>query len=282
MNNNYNTQQDLQDKLKDDDLKCDKLGQDTAVDNGDDSDLETSQAADCPSWLPEKFFKSGITNVEALAKSYTFLEKRLSQSASAKEQASSDLLQSQNEGEAVENTTAENVDKNQQQNTCSDYEIDLGSSSLTRDSEFEKVLQDNDFNNLQAQTVYDLANEYISPLVEQISDLNLKVIEGQLENEFGGREAWQNTKSSIYNWGCANLPKETMDTLSTTVQGVKTLHKLMEGSLEHKFSSGGDIEISLTAVSLRKMMDNPKYWRDKDPEYIKRVQAGFKQLYPDN
>lgn len=31
--------------------------------------------------------------------------------------------------------------------------------------------------------------------------------------------------------------------------------------------------------NLRLLMQNPKYWRDQDPEMVKRVEEGFKRLY---
>lgn len=30
---------------------------------------------------------------------------------------------------------------------------------------------------------------------------------------------------------------------------------------------------------LKMLMQNPKYWRDRDPEIVKRVEEGFKRLY---
>lgn len=31
--------------------------------------------------------------------------------------------------------------------------------------------------------------------------------------------------------------------------------------------------------TLREMMKDPKYWRDQEPEYVKKVENGFKKLY---
>ena len=36
---------------------------------------------------------------------------------------------------------------------------------------------------------------------------------------------------------------------------------------------------NLTDSDLRRMMRDPKYWRDADPEYIRKIENGFKKLY---
>ena len=35
----------------------------------------------------------------------------------------------------------------------------------------------------------------------------------------------------------------------------------------------------MSEETLKKLMQSPKYWRDQDPELLKRVEAGFKRLY---
>lgn len=37
----------------------------------------------------------------------------------------------------------------------------------------------------------------------------------------------------------------------------------------------------ITVEELREMMKDPKYWKDQDPEYVKKVENGFKKLYSD-
>ena len=36
---------------------------------------------------------------------------------------------------------------------------------------------------------------------------------------------------------------------------------------------------TLTDNDLRRMMQDPKYWRDNDPEYVRKIENGFKKLY---
>ncbi len=34
-----------------------------------------------------------------------------------------------------------------------------------------------------------------------------------------------------------------------------------------------------TETELREMMRDPKYWRDQDPETVRKIEQGFKKLY---
>ena len=42
----------------------------------------------------------------------------------------------------------------------------------------------------------------------------------------------------------------------------------------------GDVRGSGSEDGLRKMMRDPRYWRERDPEMVKKVTRGFKTLYP--
>lgn len=37
-----------------------------------------------------------------------------------------------------------------------------------------------------------------------------------------------------------------------------------------------------TEKELREMMRDPKYWRDRDPETVRKIEDGFKKLYGGN
>ena len=49
----------------------------------------------------------------------------------------------------------------------------------------------------------------------------------------------------------------------------------MEPSVKTEKSSNE----KLSDNDLRNMMQDPKYWRDKNPEYIRTIENGFKKLY---
>ena len=49
--------------------------------------------------------------------------------------------------------------------------------------------------------------------------------------------------------------------------------EMINGTIENK--------PEITEEELREMMKDSKYWKDQDPEYVKKVENGFKKLYND-
>lgn len=41
-------------------------------------------------------------------------------------------------------------------------------------------------------------------------------------------------------------------------------------------------DLAKSEAALRKMMQDPRYWREKDPEIVDKVSRGFQRLYPDD
>lgn len=81
--------------------------------------------------------------------------------------------------------------------------------------------------------------------------------------------------------GAAESPPEIYDALATTSEGVIALYQMMSSPEPVMGREGGMIE-ELSDASLRKMMEDPRYWRDKDPSYVAKITKGFEKLYRKN
>ena len=57
------------------------------------------------------------------------------------------------------------------------------------------------------------------------------------------------------------------------------LHQMMRASEPELLGAGESSAAELTEEALAEMMRDPRYWRQRDPEFIARVTAGFKRLY---
>ena len=53
----------------------------------------------------------------------------------------------------------------------------------------------------------------------------------------------------------------------------------MMQSMEPTVQTDDGGEKILSDDELRRMMRDPKYWRDMDPEYVRKIENGFKKLY---
>ena len=83
------------------------------------------------------------------------------------------------------------------------------------------------------------------------------------------------------SWGRANLPDAVFDALSQSYDGVLTLHRLMSDGEPAMISGAQPAPGGRNEGQLRKMMDDPRYWRDHDPAFTAEVRRGFEVLYPD-
>ena len=53
----------------------------------------------------------------------------------------------------------------------------------------------------------------------------------------------------------------------------------MMQSMEPDVATQSSQTKNITDADLRRMMRDPKYWRDNDKEYIRKIENGFKKLY---
>ncbi len=228
--------------------------------------MEEALVKEPPDWLPLKFWdaKKGEIRLQALAKSYKLLEKRLS-SIQGKKSEGSDSQQGEG---AVDNSVDNLVDKIV-------HKREKPLNNLVDNNDNKPVDIDVDNN----KGVEDAADDIDDKNVDNVDDdMALAVLE--LERIFGGSDNWQRLRPQLMDWGQRNLPAGTFQLLSGSVEGIKALHDLMLSSpKEPRLVEGGDLPQALDESRLRRMMEDPRYWRERDPQFVNRVLRGFQQLY---
>jgi hypothetical protein len=173
----------------------------------------------------------------------------------------------------------ETGENNQSLEALIDYAITLDHDLFDVDPKLNERLRAAGFTGEQAQMVYDLATEELMPVAEEIAGaLQSEVDDRRLEAHFGGAGKWRETQRQLKSWGGANLPTEAFESLASSYEGVKTLHRLMQGSEPQIVQSGG-VGRSTNATDLRRMIRDPRYWRDRDPDFVREVTAGFEKVY---
>jgi hypothetical protein len=213
-----------------------------------------AEASPRPNDVPEKFWdpERGEMRTDALLKSYIELERKLGSIASL------DIPQSADE-----------------------YGIKLDDPLLQSDADINARLHAAGFTRQQAQLVYDLAAERLTPMIAEVASVFEADSQiARLIDHFGGAEKWREASRQITAWGKASLPSQVYEALATTSEGVLAMHRMMsekEPSLVHGGSTGSGAP---SEAELKEWMRDPRYWRDQDPSFIDKVRQGFRKLYP--
>ncbi len=221
--------------------------------------------------IPEKFLnnQTGEINVDALLNSYLNLEKKMSTSMNIPNENSS-------EEEIKSFYRAIGVPEN-----ADEYKIIPSHPMLEVDKEVNEKLRQLGFTNKQLQAVYDLAGEKVLPIINELAmEFEADKQRQALYQFFGSKENFNSVAPQILSWAQSKLPAEVVDALSTTYDGVMCMYQMMnsnEPKVLNKISS--DTEV-LDEDGLKKIMRDPKYWKDQDPDIVKKVADGFKRLYP--
>lgn len=211
--------------------------------------------------IPEKFKdEKGTLKAQDLLKSYLSLEKKLTETASAK--------------------TAEKALRVGMPESSDKYDIKLKSDAIALDADVNKRLFDMGFTNEQVQAVYDLAVEKILPVIQNMAaDYKADQEMAALEKEFGGPERFNQIARQIFMWGEKNLAPDVFQTLACSRDGIVTLHKMMNASEPEVIKERPEQDETVSEESLRRMMQDPQYWKKSDPVFVKQIEAGFKKLY---
>jgi len=223
------------------------------------------------SGVPEKFRdpQTGAIQVDKLLKSYLALERRM---------AGMVRLPAENDAEGLRGFhRALGVP-----DAPDGYSIQLRHPQLHVDPEVNAKLHAAGFTPAQAQLVYDLACDHVMPQVDDlVNGMNGRTEREKLVQHFGGEQRYREAARSLDAWGRANLPEGTFDALASSAKGVMALETMMktgEPSLRRAEGNGGDE--ALTEEQLVKLMQDPRYWKRRDPEILDKVTQGFRRLYP--
>ena len=131
----------------------------------------------------------------------------------------------------------------------------------------------------QVEKIYSIANEFLTPVISELYETqNEKNAFAELKNFFGGTEKMNDALRAIEAFGKKFLPSDAFDELCSTPQGIQGVYRMMQ-SMEPSVETEKNEVKNLTDSDLRRMMRDPKYWRDGDAEYIRKIENGFKKLY---
>ncbi len=221
-----------------------------------------------PTDIPEKFWdtEKGEMRVEALLKSYRELERRMSQRMGppAADAAPEDRARWREMLGIPETPDA--------------YEITPKHELVGPDAKVNATLHEAGFTPAQVQLVYDLAAERLLPLIaEAAQQFEADRQLGKLRDHFGGEERFRRVAAQVKAWGAAKLPAGVMEALSTTAEGVLAMERMMQGP-EPRMQRETDEAPPADEAELRRMMRDPRYWRAREPEIVKRVTDGFRKL----
>ncbi len=234
-----------------------------------------------PENVPEKFWDNdaGGLRADALLKSYMELERKLGTGGREPEPVSG-AAAAPEPNEVVAEQVADAPEPTPL--LPPGYKIASPHPLIEPDSELNDRLSAAGFTQGQAQLVYDLAAERLLPVIQEaLGEIEAQHQLERLQRHFGGADTWRHTAHQIKSWAASHLDPAIHGTLAASYEGVLALHQMMRASEPELLGGGAVPSTEPTEEALIEMMRDPRYWRQRDPEFIARVTAGFKRLYAD-
>lgn len=214
--------------------------------------------------VPEKFLnEDGTINTDVLVKSYSELEKKIGSMISIP-------------GEDADEQTRE---KFKRAIGVPDDVTEYPTNDLFDDESVRAKFQEIGLTKTQVEKIYGIAEEYLKPVLSEIFQTNHEATAiSELKKFFGSEEKMVDALKEIDAFGQKFLPAEAYEALSATPQGIQSIYKMMQ-SMEPEIKTDKNVTENLSDNDLRRMMRDPKYWREHDPEYVRKIENGFKKLY---
>lgn len=214
--------------------------------------------------IPEKFLdEKGELNTSALVKSYCELEKKIGSMISVPNDESDESAK-QKFNHAI---------------GVPDNANDYPTNDLFDDESVRNKFHEIGLTSKQVEQIYSIAEEFLQPTLKNLFELqNQTNAINELKNFFGGTEKMNDAMREINAFGEKYLPASAFEELCATPQGIQGVYKMMQ-SFEPTVLTDKNATENLSDDMLRDMMRDPKYWRDQDPEYVRKIENGFKKLY---
>ena len=222
-------------------------------------DVEKVQApaSERPEWLPEKF-KTG----EDLAKSYAELSKKLGSSE-----------------EDIRNSIIEEIQKeafSDRPEKAGDYQLpETINQEEAVDNDLLKWWSEHSFENGYSQEEFQQGIE----MYAQAMSGNQPDLEAEAAKLGDNAEARIDAASAFAN---KFFPEEALPAISAMCEshaGIIALEVIQEALKDGNFAGDTAPAAQLSERELREKMNDPRYWKDKDPLFVKEVTEGFEQLY---
>ena len=214
--------------------------------------------------IPEKFLnQDGTLNSDALMKSYTELEKKIGTMISVPD----------------ENSDESSVKRFRRAIGVPDSPDEYPHGELFDDENVRQEFHKIGLTKNQVEQIYNIAQKFLSPVISEILSVGQESnAMSELRNFFGDDEKMRDAFVAIKSFGERFLPSDAFDELCATPQGIQGVYKMMQSMEPTIKTDSSDIQ-NLTDSDLRRMMRDPKYWRDHDEEYVRKIENGFKKLY---
>lgn len=210
-----------------------------------------------PEWLPEKY-----KTPEDLAKAYKELESKIG----AKEDDIRAKVLEEIKSEAYSGRPE----------SAGDYQLpDTLDAEAAVDNELLKWWSEHSFENGYSQEEFEQGiNMYAQAIGANQPDL-----EAEAKKLGDNANARIESASAFAN---KFFPQEALPAIARmceTHEGILALEAIQEAMKDGSFASDTQPAAQNTEQELREMMNDPRYWKDRDPHFIKQVTEGFQQIY---
>jgi hypothetical protein len=217
-----------------------------------------------PDWAAEKFWNPDLkqVRVEPLHKAYNELEGKL---RTSHEDLKAEVL-AEMQAQAPE---AYEVSLSEELGIPDNVELNLSDEDPMVQWFFEKAKT----KGFTQDEVNEWLNDYVKIELAAMPDVNAEI------EKLG--DHGQDRLMRVNNWMESRLSEDQLKAINPLLSSaaqVEALETLMKSTGPSNFD-GESAAAPLSLEELRQMQNDKRYWQDKDPAFIKKVQDGYQRLY---